>query len=303
MKKIILSSVLAAALLFSSCTAGGGGAGVPSGTDREGNAISLPGRIDRIIVMGPSNVEIVAALGAADKIAAIDSYSVGIPGVPADIPVFDMLSPDGERMAALAPDAIFITGMSKVEGDDPLRLVADSGICVAYIPNSPTIGDIMEDIRFLAKALGAEEKGEALIAGMQSEIDIIRETAGQAVTKKTVYFEISAAPFMYSFGSGTFLNEMIEIAGAENIFAGHDSWLAVTDEAVPQANPDVILTSVDYLDDPVAEILSRPGWAGIAAVQNADVYRIDADASSRPSHNIVTALRQIAEAVHPELFK
>jgi iron complex transport system substrate-binding protein len=117
-----------------------------------------------------------------------------------------------------------------------------------------------------------------------------------------VYFEISAAPFMYSFGDGVFLNEIIEIIGAENILAGQDSWLSVAEESVLDADPDVILTSVNYIDDPVGEIKSRAGWQTITAVANGDVYYIDADASNRPNQNIVKALHEIALAVYPDKY-
>jgi len=95
---------------------------------------------------------------------------------------------------------------------------------------------------------------------------------------------------------------MIELVGATNVLGDQYSWLGVADEVLLALNPDIILTSTDFLDDPVGEIKSRSGWDTITAVQNGHVFRIDANASSRPSHNIVIALREIAAAVHPEEF-
>jgi iron complex transport system substrate-binding protein len=108
---------------------------------------------------------------------------------------------------------------------------------------------------------------------------------------------------MFSSGTGTFLHEMIELAGAENIFADQISWIAVTDEMLLQANPDVILTSTDFLDDPIAEIMGRPGFHAITAVQTGNVHRIDTASSSRPSPNLTRALREIAQAIFPEYFQ
>ena len=137
---------------------------------------------------------------------------------------------------------------------------------------------------------------------MQEEIDSISAIAKIITEKKTVYFEISAAPYMYSFGNGVFLNEMIELIGTANILSGQDGWLSVEGETVVAADPDVIFTNVNYLDDPVAEILGRDGWAGVTAVVNRDVYYIDNMASSLPNQNIVVALRQMAEALYPDYF-
>jgi iron complex transport system substrate-binding protein len=270
--------------------------------DREGNAITLPGKIDRIISMGASNTEILAALGFGDKIIATDTYSTNIAGISSDIPMFDMYTPDAEQMLDLQPDVMFVTGMTKSDGIDKFNILNDAGICVIYIPSSSSIEGIKEDIRYLAAAVGAEAKGNSIISDMEKEIADIKKIGGTITDKKTVYFEIDAAPYMYSFGNGVFLNEMIELIGAVNILADQDSWISVTDEAVLGANPDVILTSVKYNDDPAGEIKSRPGWDAATAVKNNDVYYIDADASSRPSQNIVKALKEMAKFVYPDKY-
>ena len=270
--------------------------------DREGNQISLPGKIGKIISMGPSNTEILVALGFVDMIIAIDEYSDNVEGLKPGTPMFSMMQPDGEQIISMMPDVIFVTGMSKAGGDDPFKVIEDAGICLVYIPSSVSLGAIMEDIRFIAAVMGAQAEGEAIIEAMEKEIEDVRAIGQTISVKKKVYFEISAAPWMYSFGSGVFLDEMISLIGAVNILGDQDSWVSVADEIVLAADPDVILTSVDYIDDPVGEILSRPGWSGITAVRNGDVYYISADASNRPSHNVVIALLQMAKAVYPEFY-
>jgi len=271
--------------------------------DREGNYITVPGSINSILSMGPATTEILVELGFADKIIAIDGFSANIQGLPSGIPQFDMMAPDGEQIMILRPDIIFVPGMTRdAGGDDPFQMIRDAGIPVIFIPTSTSINEIIEDISFLGAIMGAEDKSEEIISAMKLEIEAFR-SAGAAITeRRTVYFEISPAPWMVSLGRDTFLNEMIEIIGAENIFADMDSWTAIADEAVIAANPDVILTSVDFIDDPIGEIMSRPGWGAITAVSQGSVYFIDTDASNRPSHNIVVALREMAQAVFPEYF-
>ncbi|MCL2401154.1 MAG: ABC transporter substrate-binding protein [Oscillospiraceae bacterium] len=270
--------------------------------DREGNPIVLPETIERIISMGPSNTEVLVALGFADRIVATDAFSDNIDGIDPSIAIFSMMDPDGEQIIYLQPDVIFVTGMTRVGADDPFRIVADAGICVIFIPSSTSIEGIKEDIRFMAAVMGAEAIGEELIEDMETAIDEVRQMAATITERRTVYFEISPAPWMVSFGAGTFLNEMLEIVGVENIFADEEGWISVADEFLLAANPDVILTSVNFIDDPIEDIVNRPGWGGITAVQNGDVFRICTDASNRPSHNIVIALREMASAIYPEVF-
>jgi iron complex transport system substrate-binding protein len=109
---------------------------------------------------------------------------------------------------------------------------------------------------------------------------------------------------MVSFGQETYLNEMITVIGAMNIFAGEKGWFSPAPEAIIERNPDVILTMADSAEaaSPLEEMRGRPGFEGIHAVKNGRVYAIDADAASRPSHHIVAALKQMAEAVYPDRF-
>ena len=67
-------------------------------------------------------------------------------------------------------------------------------------------------------------------------------------------------------------------------------------------NPDVILTNVDYIDNPIQEIKSRPGWENINAVKNNQVYLIDKNSSSRPSSHIIKALNEMAKAIYPDVY-
>ncbi|MDR2356572.1 MAG: ABC transporter substrate-binding protein [Oscillospiraceae bacterium] len=270
--------------------------------DRSGNPITLPESIERVMVFGPSNSELLADLGFGGAIVAADTYSGAIDGLAPGLPLFDMAAPDIESIVALEPDVIFVTGMVQAGGEDPYKPLRDAGICVIYVPSSDSIESIKDDIRFVSAVMGAEKGGDGLIAEMEAEIAAIKAIGDTITGKKTVYFELSAAPYMYSFGAGVFLNEMIELAGAVNIFANQESWLSVAEEAVLEANPDVVLTSVNYIEDPVGEIKSRPGWQAVTAVADGDVYYIDADASNRPNHNIVKALREIAFAVYPDKY-
>ena len=272
--------------------------------DREGYPITLPETINTILSIGPSNTEVLVALGAADRIIAVDMFSEDVEGLPDGISArLSIVGLDAEYVVSLMPDLVFITGMARVSGDDdPLAPVSAAGITVIYMPSSTSIAAIIEDIRFMSAVLEEHEAGEAIISDMQAEIDEITEIAANIQTSRTVYFELSPAPWMVSFGQGTFLNEMIELLGAENIFSDAEGWISVSDEVLIDLNPDVILTSTDWLDDPIGEIKQRPGFGAITAVINGDIFQICTASSNRPNHNIVRALREMAVAVFPEYF-
>lgn len=271
--------------------------------DRAGNEIEVPKNINRIISMAPSTTEILLDLGLGDKLVAIDHNAKGIKGLNEGIPQFDMMAPDIEKMANLKPDLVFTSGMSNLDGKaEPYKPLKNLGVCVADIPTSSSIKDIREDIVFIANLTQTSEKGIEIIKNFDSAIDNITLIGSNIEDKKTVYFEIAAAPNMYSFGSGVFLNEIIELVGAINVFSDRESWMSVNDEAIVSTNPDVILTNVNYIEEPVNEIKSRKGWENIKAVKNNEVYYIDSNASSLPNHNIVKAMKEIAKAVYPDKY-
>jgi iron complex transport system substrate-binding protein len=272
--------------------------------DRTGRTVVIKGEINRIVSTAPSNTEIIADLGQAHKLIAIDKHSVNVGGLPDGLPLLDFFYPDAEVIINLEPDIIIASGHNPTgTGEDPFRLLREIGIPVVYISMSKSIDEIYKDIAFIAVILQAEKEGEELINSMKLQINEIAQSAqrraSQIGTKKTVYFEISTAPDMMSFGKDSFIDDMISVIGARNIFRDEDWLVMPSAEAVITRNPDVILTNVNYIDDPIGEIKSRPGFTHINAVINDCIYQIDNDSSSRPSSRIILALRQMSEAVYP----
>ncbi len=271
-------------------------------SDRAGNPIVVPETVARIVSLAPSFTEMLLDMGLGERIVAIDMNAVGLAGVNPDWPVFDMMAPDTEKLLALAPDVLLASPISTGGGEDPFKLLRDAGVCVIYVPTSSSIADIKTDLQFVGAVVGEPEKAQALVDGMQAELDAIGAIGATVTEKKRVHFEISAAPYIYSFGDGVFLDEMLTLIGAENVYADQESWIPVADEVALAADPDVILTNVNYIPDAIGEIKARPGWDEVKAVKNGDVYQIDNMASSLPNHNIVKALREMAEAIYPELY-
>ena len=271
--------------------------------DREGNEFKVPEKVERIISTAPSNTEILVELGLADKLVAVDKYSSDIEGLPKDIKLIDFANPDAEAIVSLEPDMIIASGHNKSgNSEDPFKVVKDSGISVAYIPSSDSIQGIYDDIMFIANITNTKEKGQKIVDDMKNQISEIAKIGKSIKNKKKVYFEIGPAPNLYSFGNQTFLNEMIELVGGENIFKDQKSWIAPSEESVIEKNPDVILTNVNYVPDAVKDIKDREGWKNINAIKNEQVFLIDTNASSRPSQNIVKALNQMAEFINPDAY-
>jgi iron complex transport system substrate-binding protein len=268
------------------------------------------GEVNRVISTAPSNTEIIVDLGMIHKLVAIDRHSANIEGIPAGLPLLDFFYPDAEVIINLMPDLIIASGHNPTgSGEDPFRLLREIGIPVVYISMSRSINDIYNDIALIAELLHAVKEGEALIAAMKAEVaqiaaQIAAETTTQIAangkTPVSVYFEISAAPVMMTFGKNSFIHDMIFVLGARNIFENEDWLVTPGAEIIINRNPDIIFTNVNYIDNPIGEIKSRPGFNNINAVRNNRVYQIDTDSSSRSSARIVFALQQMARALEKD---
>jgi iron complex transport system substrate-binding protein len=303
---LLLVLVLAMSVLAACGNKEGGKSGAVNkpAADREGNPIEVPAEINKIASFAPSINQVLESFGLLDKVVAIDTntpmYVDGLDGVAQ----FNMMEPDVEKIAELEPDIVFTTGMS-YQDNDPYAALKEMGICVIVIPSSSSIEAIKEDITFIAECFDSAtvKKAEEINKEFQAEIDKIAAIGSTVTEKKKVMFEIAALPYLYSFGKGTFLDEMLSIIGAENVFGDQEAWIPVTEEDAVAANPDVILTSVNYIEDAVGEILGRPGWENVNAVKNKEVYYINNGASSLPNQYIIKALQQMAEAVYPDIYE
>ena len=271
--------------------------------DRSGKEITLPKEANKIISLVPSTTEVIEDLGKTDQLIAVDTQSSTMMTDLKKLPQMDMMAVDAEKLIALKPQIVYVNDINLASSESVWKQVEDAGITVVNIPTSTSIKAIKEDVQFIADSLSEHEKGQKLIKTMDQEIDEVAKIGKTIKKPKTVLFEVAALPDIYSFGNGTFLNEMIETIGAKNVLANEKGWLPVTEEAAIAAKPEVILTNVNYMKDPAKEILARKNWENVPAVQNKEVFEIDNMSSSLPNNHITKALKQMAKAVYPEEYK
>ena len=137
--------------------------------DREGNEVTLPTNINKIISTAPSNTEILMDLGLGDKIIAADKYSKDVEGINQGITFIDFFNPDAETIIKLQPDIIIASGHNKSGTEDPYSLIKEAGISVVYIPSSDSIQGICDDISFIADITGTSKKGKEIIDNLNKE--------------------------------------------------------------------------------------------------------------------------------------
>lgn len=270
-------------------------------SDSDKNNIIQNKKIEKIISLSPGVTDILIDLNEAHKIIAADTFSKDIlkkNNINVSN-IFDMLNPDAEKIISLDSDIIFINNLTAFYTKNSLLSLSNPTIIT--ITNSETLKGIEDDIYFLGKVLNADDRAKEVVSNMRTKIKEIKDIGDTITNKKTVYFEISALPNLYSFGSNVYLDDIINIIGAKNIFSNRNEWISVSEEDVVYLNPDIIFTSVDYVNNPVAEITNRAAWRDINAVKTSKVFFVEG--TSLPTHNIVSSIVLMAKYIYPEEYK
>lgn len=168
------------------------------------------------------------------------------------------------------------------------------------------LGDILEDIRRVGRATGAEETAASITARLQERIDGVAERASQAASKPRVLHLEWVDPLLCG---GHWVPEMVELAGGTNCFGDKETGsFRIEWPDVVASQPDVIVfmpcgfeVKRGLQDVPIVAALE--GWDSLPAVENNRVYVVDASAyTSRSGPRLITGLEIMAEILHPELF-
>lgn len=267
-------------------------------TDMMGREINFTEVPSKVIVLKPSESEILDAIGGIDSLIGRGTY-VDYPESVLDLPVVATgRDTNAEEIIALEPDLVLMSDMAQTE-EQISSFLENAGIKVV-MTSAATIDEVYKSIEVVGKVMRLEENAEGVIAQMKSDFEELSKTAEQNAGK-TIYFEISPLEYgLWSGGSGTFMDEIGNILGLENIFSDIEGWSEVSEEEVIARNPDYIVTIAmgsTEGETPVEEILGRAGWEGISAVQNEKVLNLTDDSLSRPSPRLVQGAKALSEFI------
>ena len=287
MSKKLVSLFLALLMVFSMAASLAEGSEITV-TDMHGREITLAEPASRIVVMQPSDCEILCAIGCEETIVGRGQY-VDYPASVLELPVVQSgENTNIEEILALNPQVVLMNDMAQSE--EQVKQLEDNGVKVV-VSKAADIDGVYYAIRMIGKLMGKDDAAEAVIADMQATFDEIR--ANSKNEGKTIYFEVSPLQWgLWTAGKGTFMNELAEMCGLTNAFADLDDWAAVSEEQVLARDPDYIVTIMMNYDDgpsPVEEIVSREGWGDLKAVKNGDILNAESNAVSRPGPRLKDA--------------
>lgn len=256
--------------------------------DMYGREVVLDEPVTRIVALAPSDCEILCALGAGDLLVGRGAYC-DYPEDILDVPVVETgENTNLEQIIALQPQVVLMADMAQTA--EQVQALEDAGIRVV-LSDANDIEGVYTAIRMIGQLTGLDGEAEALVADMQATFDDI--AARSEDTGKTVYFEVSPLEYgLWTAGVNTFMDELASLCGLTNAFADVEGWAAISEEQVLERDPDYIVTISMYYGEgptPVEEIMGRPGWEHLKAVENGDVFNADSNEISRPGPRLKDA--------------
>ncbi|EGD50484.1 periplasmic binding protein [Thermoanaerobacter ethanolicus JW 200] len=265
-------------------------------TDFLGREVTIEKEPQRIVSLAPSTTELIYALGAGNKVVGVTDFDNYPPEVK-DVPkVGGFKGPNVEAITAQKPDIIFASTLS---GKEQMESLEKMGIPVVML-EAKDIDQIYQSIKIIGQITGTEKKGEEIIKEMQDKIKEINDKV-KNLPKVSVFYLVSLDG-NWTSGKGTFIDELINLAGGKNVAEDVNGWAQYSVEELVKKNPDVIITSPHAGD--VKDIKNMAGYKDTNAVKNDKVFVIsNDDIISRASNRIVLGLEEIAKFLHPEAFK
>lgn len=192
----------------------------------------------KIISLGPYVTENICLLGFNDKITGLTVHDSAEQREGKEI-IGTLLSPNIEKILALKPDIVIASKEGNRE--ESLRELEELNIKTLVLDELYNFEDICENLIELGEAIGAKEIAVDIVNNQKRRLKNIQTLAEEQKERKKVFFILGFKP-LFTTGKVTYINEMIDLAGGENIFANIDKkWFSCSIEEVIKRNPQVIL--------------------------------------------------------------
>ncbi len=268
--------------------------------------------VPRVVSCSSTMTEIVYEVGAGDQVVGATSFCFFPQQVIDDKQagrvkvIGDFVHINYSSIDSLNPDVIFTD-------TDMQRKIADSLSVMGYKVyhfEPKNIDEVYDCIVTVGDVVGKAKNARKMVAEMKYELEQIRDITRDLQPVK-VYMEINhMGP--WTFGSESPLQDMLKIAGGQNIFSDTTTGVFRTEnKEIVQRNPDIILSPI-WLNaelggwkgiTPLREIYTRPGYEQTNAVTHSRVLYYDSALMKHFGPRQVTATRKLAYLFHPGYFE
>ena len=266
--------------------------------DDAGRKIFIADPPTRIVSLAPSVTEILFAIGAGDRVVGVTSFCNYPPEALAK-PKVGGAFPNLEVVLSLKPTLV-LAPRDFIRPDMVAKL--DQLKIPLFILESNSIEDVLRHIQTVGRMLGRTERSDAVAGDLRRRVTEVKtRTAG--ATRPRVFYVLNSDPLMTA-GPGSFIHQLIELAGGTNVAAGAPvPYPRLSLEEVIRQDPQVILFPVgDEEGIPDQEQQRWLRWPTLSAVKQNRFVRIPSVLLDRPGPRVVDGLERLAQQLHPDLF-
>jgi iron complex transport system substrate-binding protein len=315
---ILIVSAFAGGFLASQANASTSNKNTVTVQDSADRYVEVPYPIESIVVLWDNPTEVIAALGASDRIVGIDiatkdDVDAGLYPELTDVAVIGSYDePNYEKIADLNPDVVIMLSSYAPLPDEVASQLEPFGIAVVALDFYRT--DVYyREVATLGFMLGLEDKAASYTTFLQDVTDMISERLSTLSDdqRKTVYFEGAAEYGTYGGGGyGCGIPAMIVAGGGIDLYPEITAeYFEVDPEDVAMRNPDVImkgqsagyfLTNNTQFQTVYDSIVSRPELSGTTAIRNGDVYVVSFDVTGGARK--IFGPMYITKVLYPDLF-
>jgi iron complex transport system substrate-binding protein len=242
-------------------------------------------------------------IGDSDPQVAVSSFDHWPPEAEKLTKVGGLLDPDLERIISLRPDLVVVDA-SQAELIEKIK-----GAGIRVFPYSlGGLDNLTRTMRELGKVVGTERQAEAAASAVERRLDAIRKRVANLRRPRTLLIfgrEEGAMRAIDVSGGVGFLNDIVELAGGENVFGSEQrEWVRVSVESILAAAPDVVIElHYGYYLTPARLRKEAAVWKTLPtlpAVRNNRVHLLEGDKYVVPGPRVVEAAEQIAKLIHPQ---
>lgn len=248
----------------------------------------------RIVSLVPSATEILYALGVEERLVGVTTFCDYPEEAKSKPKVGDFSNPSIERILALNPDIVFATTPEQLR---ILKKLQNLGIRTEII-SPESIDEIVESIKRIGEITHRENRAIELVEQLVKEKEILEEKVKKLGKRPRVYIELDRNP-LFTAGRGSFVNQLIELAGGENIVENDRAYLPINSEVVIAKDPEIIILAYPGTKE---EVSSRIGWQSVSAVRNGRIYdEVDPNLITRPGPRCIKGAFELFKRFHPEI--
>lgn len=266
-------------------------------TDATGEEITVEEEPERIVAMQPSDAQTLWEIGAREKVVGmpVGQYTEYLEGhdEPTDITADDGITVNTEEVIDLNPDLVFASAVAE---EDQVEQLREAGITVYQVGDATSVEDVIDNTETYGQLTGECAGAAETADSMESEIAAVEENVTDE-DRPTVLYAMGDG---YTAGQGTFIEDVIETAGGQNLAsaAGIEFYGQISEEVVVSEDPDWIVYPDTFEEPPVSEQVIESTTAG----QEGQVVQVDSNRMNQPGPQVVLSIQNLAETFHPDAY-